>query len=62
MDGECKHWWVFESPNGPTSRGQCKWCSRTIEGFNAIEPDVSWMNMWKWQDIMKARLSRKFDP
>ena len=25
-DSECCHYWLIESPDGPTSRGVCKYC------------------------------------
>ncbi len=31
--GECVHYWVIETPEGPTSTGRCKFCGLTKE-FN----------------------------
>jgi hypothetical protein len=31
---ECSHHWVIESPNGPTSRGVCKYCGAEREFWN----------------------------
>ena len=33
----CRHHWVIESPDGPTSRGYCKLCRREREFFNDPE-------------------------
>lgn len=30
----CCHYWVVESPNGPTSRGTCKLCGAVREFEN----------------------------
>jgi len=30
----CCHYWVVESPNGPTSRGTCKFCGEIKEFDN----------------------------
>lgn len=33
---ECKHHWMVESPNGPTSRAVCKLCGQQEEFRNSI--------------------------
>jgi hypothetical protein len=33
---QCHHYWVIEVANGPTSRGQCKYCGETREFLNAF--------------------------
>ncbi len=33
----CQHHWVYESPNGPTSKGVCKKCGETREDRNTIK-------------------------
>lgn len=38
---ECSHYWVIESPNGPTSRGVCKYCGAEEE-FGNYTPRSSW--------------------
>jgi len=35
---KCCHYWVVESPDGPTSRGVCKFCGAVKEFYNH-EPD-----------------------
>ena len=37
---ECNHYWVIEIANGPTSRGQCKYCGEKQEFLNTI-PDFN---------------------
>jgi len=32
---ECRHYWLIESPNGPSSRGVCKFCGMEREFLNA---------------------------
>lgn len=33
---ECCHYWTIESPNGPTSCGQCKYCGTRKEFGNFL--------------------------
>ncbi|MBM3939400.1 MAG: hypothetical protein FJ318_00625 [SAR202 cluster bacterium] len=33
----CGHYWVIESPNGPTSKGHCKHCGTIREFKNSIQ-------------------------
>lgn len=37
----CRHYWVIESPNGPTSLGTCKWCGQLREFRNSF-PTSGW--------------------
>ena len=32
----CRHYWVIEVANGPSSRGECKFCGAKKEFFNAF--------------------------
>jgi hypothetical protein len=34
---ECKHHWVIEAPNGPTSNGICKICGEHSEFRNSVQ-------------------------
>ena len=38
--GHC-HYWIIESPQGPTSIGICKFCS-SIKEFDNYGPDFRW--------------------
>jgi len=38
---ECRHHWIIESPQGPTSKGVCKLCGTEREFANYI-PDLRW--------------------
>jgi hypothetical protein len=38
---ECKHFWVIESPSGPTSDGVCKNCGEAREFRNSL-PMTRW--------------------
>jgi len=41
----CHHYWIIELPNGPTSRGRCKYCGLERE-FDNLGPDS-----WRYGDI-----------
>lgn len=45
MEFPCNHFYVYETPNGATSRGCCKYCGGVVEGVNSL--DESWDNMNK---------------
>ncbi|MFC2002679.1 hypothetical protein ACFLV4_01850 [Chloroflexota bacterium] len=32
---KCRHYWRIDSPNGPTSRGACKFCGEEREFSNS---------------------------
>ncbi len=34
---ECKHYWMIDSPNGPTSEGVCKICGERSEFRNSMQ-------------------------
>lgn len=38
---KCTHYWVIESPQGPTSRGVCKLCGAVSEFSNYV-PYPTW--------------------
>lgn len=38
---KCTHYWVIESPHGPTSMGACKLCGAVSEFSNYV-PYPSW--------------------
>ncbi len=38
---ECTHYWVIETPQGPTSMGRCKFCGAVSEFKNYV-PFPSW--------------------
>ena len=38
---KCRHYWIIESPNGPTSRGVCKLCGAEKEFQNSF-PELLW--------------------
>ena len=40
-DSECKHRWLIDSPNGPTSKGVCQECGEKGEFKNSI-PISGW--------------------
>ena len=41
QETECKHFWVIESPSGPTSDGVCKNCGEAREFRNSL-PMTRW--------------------
>ena len=36
----CRHYWIIEVANGPTSKGVCKYCGETRDFLNVI-PDFT---------------------
>ena len=40
-NGRCSHYWIIDSPNGPTSVGRCKYCGAVKEFTNYL-PYSSW--------------------
>ena len=40
-EAKCKHYWIIDSPNGPTSKGVCKYCGVENE-FSNSAPFASW--------------------
>jgi hypothetical protein len=38
---ECEHFWMIESPNGPTSIGTCQTCGEKSEFRNSM-PGSGW--------------------
>jgi hypothetical protein len=36
--GNCSHYWIIESPKGPTSRGVCQFCGEERD-FDSYGPD-----------------------
>ncbi len=41
VQAECYHHWIIESPNGPTSKGVCKYCGAERE-FSNYWADLFW--------------------
>tara|TARA_Y100000588_G_scaffold80086_1_gene83961 strand:+ start:986 stop:1210 length:225 start_codon:yes stop_codon:yes gene_type:complete len=41
QETECKHFWVIESPSGPTSDGVCRHCGEAREFRNSL-PMTRW--------------------
>ena len=41
LDSDCRHHWMIDRPNGPTSRGTCTLCGETSEFMNSI-PGSGW--------------------
>ena len=41
LGSDCRHHWKIESPNGPTSRGECVLCGEEGEFKNSI-PISGW--------------------
>lgn len=39
--GDCRHYWIIDSPKGPTSRGVCKLCGAEKE-FQNFMSDSLW--------------------
>ena len=46
---KCRHYWIIESPNGPTSRSVCKLCGVEKEFHNFLPYSV-------WEDNLPALL------
>jgi len=46
---KCKHYWIIESPDGPTSRGVCKYCGveeefKNYALYSKREDDITTVN------------------
>lgn len=52
-EGKCCHYWIIETPNGPTSRGVCKFCG-AVKEFDNFGPD-SW-SLWDRDTSTSAAL------
>lgn len=48
----CHHYWIIEVPEGPTSRGVCKFCGEEKE-FDNLGPDS-----WRYGDMSGLPVSR----
>ena len=35
-ESECRHYWLIDSANGPTSRGICKFCGEEKDFYNSV--------------------------
>jgi len=35
-ESECCHYWLIDSPNGPASRGICKFCGEEKDFYNSV--------------------------
>ncbi|MCS7206611.1 MAG: hypothetical protein NZ951_01555 [Dehalococcoidia bacterium] len=46
-EGGCRHKWVLEIPNGPTSRGTCRLCGEVREFRNYLTSSY-------WEDMTVA--------
>ena len=40
----CKHFWLIDTPTGPSSRGTCKVCGQIKEFRNYLETSPYWDN------------------
>ena len=54
---KCRHYWIIESPNGPTSGGLCKYCGARKEFENSVayslrEDDIAMLiEPSRWMDF-----------
>lgn len=46
-EGQCRHKWVLETPNGPTSQGRCRLCGEVREFRNYLASSY-------WEDMTVA--------
>jgi hypothetical protein len=51
---KCMHHWIIEPPDGPTSKGYCKYCGAVAEFFNDYRRDVKNMES-SIEGVDKAR-------
>ena len=55
--GECRHYWIIESANGPTSRGLCKFCGaekeflNSVQDFTVVKRNTSLLNLPELPDV-----------
>jgi len=52
--GKCCHYWIIETPEGPTSKGVCQFCGAEKE-FDSFGPD-SW-SRWERDTSTPAEFS-----
>ncbi len=54
---DCKHYWVLESPNGPTAKGECKLCHeiREFPNVNDSNKDAGRKLGITWNRISNTR-------
>ncbi|MDD5082496.1 MAG: hypothetical protein PHU08_03885 [Dehalococcoidales bacterium] len=44
----CRHHWVIETPDGPSSRGVCKYCGTEKEFNNSFLRDSTYIMKKSW--------------
>ena len=55
----CEHYWIIESPDGPTSAGVCKVCGETRDFANYLESSAWSSAGVTLQQLSEAELGRK---
>ena len=55
----CEHYWLIESPNGPTSAGVCQVCGETRDFANYLESSAWSSAGVTLQQLSEAELRRK---
>ena len=51
--GECVHYWIIETPEGPTSIGRCKYCGMVKEFSN------TWTDTFNEHQVVDKADTRK---
>jgi len=58
-DQECRHFWIIEGAQGPTSRGICKFCGAEKEFRNSWPPDSTYAGksarVFELPDLLEAK-------
>ena len=52
----CEHFWMIESPNGPTSKGSCRVCGETRDFVNYLESSAWTSSGMTIQQLSEAEL------
>ena len=55
--GNCIHYWVFETPSGPTSKGVCKKCGKKQVAENHM--DASPISSFRMKSMKKEKTLKK---
>ena len=64
VNGDCRHYWVIDSPKGPTSLGVCRFCGAEKE-FQNFMPELMWEGdqsfLFKSFDVKDNKPDEKWD-
>lgn len=56
VDVTCVHYWVIDSPEGPMSRGMCKFCGAENQFQNYISYPTWHDEKWKYRQLERTEI------